>query len=77
MRALLAAAILVAAPAFADEADQHYAKALELKKQGKLDEAAMELEQAVKLRPDYAAAHFSLGVVYKMRNQIDKAIPHL
>ncbi|MGZ5158622.1 MAG: tetratricopeptide repeat protein, partial [Caldimonas sp.] len=64
-------ALLLALPgvAGADEADAHYRAGLAFKQQNKTDEAIQEFLEAIKLRHDYAAAEFSLGVTYKMRNQ--------
>src|SRR6266498_3837347 len=69
-------AVVAVAPrvARADEADAHYRSGLALKKQNKTDEAIQEFMAAIKLRSDYAAAEFSLGLTYKMRNQLAKAI---
>ena len=38
-----------------------------------LGDAARELEQAVMVRPDFLAAHYNLGVVYKREKKIEKA----
>ncbi|MDD5217628.1 MAG: tetratricopeptide repeat protein [Candidatus Omnitrophica bacterium] len=38
-----------------------------------LGRAAYELQQAIMFRPDFLAAHFNLGVVYKKRGQYEKA----
>ena len=59
----------------ADEADAHYRAGLAYKQQNKTDEAIQEFLEALKLRHDYAAAEFSLGVTYKMRNQLDLRPP--
>ena len=38
-----------------------------------LAQTARELEQAVMLRPDFLAAHYNLGVVYKKQGRYEKA----
>src|SRR5262245_45245483 len=78
MRAIsyLTLTLFVALPAFADEADNHYKRALDLKKENKLDQATDELLQAIKLRPSYGAAEFTLGNVYNRRGQFEKAVEH-
>ncbi len=43
-------------------------------KQGMLDRAVLELEEAVKLKPDYPEGRNSLGTVYLAKGLIDKAI---
>ena len=40
---------------------------------GRIDEAIGHYEQAVKLRPDYAEAHYNLGLVLAGRGRIDEA----
>jgi tetratricopeptide (TPR) repeat protein len=46
----------------------------ELMKQGRLDEAIVELEKAVQVDPDYAAAYFNLAYAYERRERVDDAI---
>ncbi len=44
-----------------------------LKAKESLASAARELEQAVMIRPDFIAAHFNLGVVYKKQQKYEEA----
>jgi len=46
---------------------------LQLKRQGKTPEALVEMKNAVQLRPDYAAAWFTLGTLYRMEGELDNA----
>src|ERR1051325_5567188 len=45
----------------ADEAMVHYNLGLQLKRDGRVADAIGEVEQAIKARPTFAAAHFTLG----------------
>ncbi|HTA19780.1 MAG TPA: tetratricopeptide repeat protein, partial [Polyangia bacterium] len=58
-------ALGAASPARADEAGGHYTLALQYKREGKLPDAIAECQRALQLRPDYAAAHFTLGNLYR------------
>jgi tetratricopeptide (TPR) repeat protein len=73
---LFALALLIAFPTAsrADEADTHYRSAMAYKEQGKVDEAIKELEAAVKLRATHSMAWNSLGILYKKKGDIKKAI---
>ena len=42
--------------------------------QGLLEDSAKMFETATKIKPDYAEAHFNLGVVLKANDKIDEAI---
>lgn len=50
-----------------DAADTHYLRAKICTTAGQTDEAAMHLEQAVKLRPNFAEAWSDLGEVYRTK----------
>ncbi|MBI3839525.1 MAG: tetratricopeptide repeat protein [Planctomycetia bacterium] len=41
---------------------------------GNLDEAIASLKEAVRLRPDYAAAHNCLGIVWAKEGKLDEAL---
>lgn len=43
-------------------------------KKGKMEEAALYLLEAIKIRPDYPEAHNNLGIVYLKQNKLDEAI---
>jgi protein O-GlcNAc transferase len=40
---------------------------------GKFDEAARELNEVIRLKPDYAEAYYTLGTVYKQAGDLPKA----
>ena len=42
--------------------------------QGKLDEAQASLEEALRIRPNYAAAQLTLGNVFRRQKKCDKAV---
>jgi len=71
------ALLLLGGPAAADEAATYYHKAMAYKQQGKVDDAIRELRRAIELRQDYAAAHYSLGILYRQKREDQKAIFHL
>ena len=56
-----------------DAAQQHLAKAKELKKAGNIDEAITNLRQAIKLNPDFAAAYNNLGTILQIQEQFTEA----
>ena len=56
-----------------DEAATHYNLGLQLKRQGKTAAAIGEVEKAINLRPDYVAAHFTLGNLWRAQGDYDKA----
>src|SRR5262252_5880876 len=62
------AGLLLAAASFstarADEAEAHYRVGLNHKKKGETALAIEEIKTAVRLRPDHAAAHMTLGGLY-------------
>ena len=41
---------------------------------GKLDEAIAEYREAIRLKPDYADAHYNLGIALATRGKLDEAI---
>ena len=47
-----------------------------LAKQGQVDEAIKAAEQALKVQPDYAIAHYNLGNLYVQRGRLDLAQRH-
>jgi predicted CXXCH cytochrome family protein len=49
---------------FREQAGEHYAKAMELRKQGKAQESAAELLEALKIYPQFLRALTYLGVTY-------------
>jgi protein O-mannosyl-transferase len=44
---------------------------------GQINEAISQFEEALRLKPDFAAAHYSLGTVLTDRGQVDEAISQL
>lgn len=58
----------------ANDAKEHCYYGLVLKKQGDLKGAASAFEQAVKLKPDYAAAYNNLGIVNKDMGDVEAGI---
>ncbi|OIQ97444.1 photosystem I assembly protein Ycf3 [mine drainage metagenome] len=56
------------------DAKEHCYYGLVLKNQGDLKGAAMAFEQAVKLKPDYAAAYNNLGIVKKDTGDVEAGI---
>ena len=54
-------------------AGQHWDKAMKLRSQGKLEQAAEELMQAIKADPDMYHAYYQLGITYTMLGQKEKA----
>jgi tetratricopeptide (TPR) repeat protein len=69
--------LLIGGVAQADRASTHYHKAMALKRQGNIDQAIAALRQAIAERDDYAAAHRSIGVLYRQSKQYGKAVMHL
>jgi hypothetical protein len=66
--ALIATSLLFAlwlTPTWADDAATHYNMGLQLKRQGKISDAIVEVEKAIQLRSDYGAAHFTLGNLWR------------
>jgi tetratricopeptide (TPR) repeat protein len=42
--------------------------------QGKLDEALHQYQEAIHLKPDFAEAHYNLGIVLAMKRQMEQAV---
>jgi Tfp pilus assembly protein PilF len=42
--------------------------------QGRLDDAAEKFQMAIKLKPDYADAHYYLSLVYQKQGRPDDAL---
>ena len=55
-------------------AEEHYNQGTVLLKAGKTADAIAEFQQAVKVKPDLAAAHFNLGQAYEKQGGLDQAI---
>lgn len=60
----------------AGDAKEHCYYGLLLKNQGDLTGAATAFEQAIKLKPDYAAAYNNLGIVKKDAGDVEAGIRH-
>ncbi|MCS7300168.1 MAG: tetratricopeptide repeat protein [Fimbriimonadales bacterium] len=73
----LLTATLMAQATLPKELQQRYARALQLAAQGKLREAEPLLREVVQKQPNFAPARLNLGLVYRMLEQNDKALPHL
>ena len=41
-----------------------------------LDKAAFHYKAALKIKPEFAMAHYNLGIIYTKRGQIDEAVDH-
>jgi tetratricopeptide (TPR) repeat protein len=48
-----------------DKAKKHYKLGVEYHKKEQADQAIQELQQAIKIDPNYAEAHYELGVLYQ------------
>ena len=55
------------------DAARHYRAGLKAKQAGQHDAAIAELQEAVKLAPDYAQAHYALAWIWASRNERAKA----
>ncbi len=58
----------------ADEAVKKLHQALDTFENGKVDEALMQYDQAIKLDPNFREAYLDRGLMYKYKGQWDKAI---
>lgn len=56
-----------------DVAKSHYEKGYKLIDEKKLDEAEIEMLEAIKIEPDFADAHQELGYIYSQKGILDKA----
>ena len=54
----------------------HYTLGSSLGSRGALDEALVELTEAVRLKPDYVGAHYNLGHVLELMGRNEEAILH-
>lgn len=52
-------------------------KAAEADMKAELDKAAVALNQSIQIKPDFAQAHYSLGIVYERQGRIKDAITKL
>jgi tetratricopeptide (TPR) repeat protein len=66
--AALLLAVLAPGVARADDAAGHYNLCVQFKREAKLTEAVGECLKALKLRSNYAAAHMTLGSLYRAQN---------
>lgn len=71
---LLLILILIIAPQHPSEAEAKFNRAVELQRQGKLDEAAAEYRAALGIKPDYVDAQANLGVVLAKLGRYDEAV---
>lgn len=60
--------------AAAPSAGEHLSQGVEYAKQGQLDKAIAEFEEAIRLDPNYVKAHVNLGIAYAKQGMFDKAI---
>lgn len=65
---------LCATSALADEAEGHYRMGLTHKRNGKIADAIKEVKEAVRQRPDHAAAWMTLGGLERQRNDFGGAL---
>ena len=42
--------------------------------QGKFEEASESYNEALKIKPDYADAHYNMGNAYHEQNQLEEAV---
>ncbi|GEM_PF-3737472 len=56
-----------------DVAKSYYDKGYKLIDEKKLDEAEVEMLEAIKIEPDFADAHQELGYIYTQKGMLDKA----
>ena len=57
-----------------DDANNHYEQGRIYQRQGRLDDAIAEFQEAISIKPNYAEAHNNLGVTYQFQNRFDEAI---
>ena len=67
---LLLTLFLTALPAMADEAVEHYKNGMRLKNQGEVEEARVEFEKALQLRPNDGRIKFQLTQLKQMAPQL-------
>ena len=61
-------------PTLDDQAQQHYNDAVELERQGRLEDAREHYEQAIELDPAYCDAMDNLGRLLRSQGRLDQAI---
>lgn len=61
-------------PTLDDQAQQHYNDAIELERQGRLEDASEEYQQAIELDPAYCDAMDNLGRLLRGQGHLDEAI---
>jgi len=61
----------------ADDLEERCDQAMELKNQGRYDEAAAQFQQLLESRPDHARAHLGLGLVYCFVGKFDESVDEL
>ena len=57
--------------------DETTRKEAEANMRAELEKAAVELNQAIQVKPDYASAHYNLGILYERQGRIKDAIMKL
>ena len=72
--ALVAALLVAAGPAVADDAGALFKQGMALKEQGKVDDAIAKFEQVVALNAEHGLAWASLGHLYKKKQDYPKAV---
>jgi Tfp pilus assembly protein PilF len=60
-----------------DKARKHYELGVEYHKQDQADQAIKELQEAIKIDPNYAKAHYELGVLYHEKQDQSNAVSEL
>ena len=55
-------------------AEDHFLLGEALARKGRIDEAIIEFEKAIEMRPQYVAAYTSLGAAYGQKGTIDQSI---
>ncbi|MBD2121084.1 tetratricopeptide repeat protein [Trichocoleus sp. FACHB-262] len=58
-------------------AEMHYQIGVALGRQGKLDKAIEEFQEALDLAPDSAETHYNLGVALSKQGDVDQGLDHL
>lgn len=58
------------------EAESYNLQAIALAGEGKLDEAVTHFSEALRVRPDFAEAHYNMGNVLAQQGKLNEAISH-